>query len=504
MGGWWRSPSEGQRVILGLRGKFGLVLAAVLVVTLAGAGALQYRQHQRGLLEILERRGAEQVRLLANRAAGALMTNDLTQLAHYEAELAKDNDVLYAAVLDQQGRPVLEIPRRPGEALELSRPVQAGTETLGTVRISFSTAKVREELRRAARDLVWQGLITILILLATVYGAFARLAIAPIRRVATATLRLAAGDLREAIPIERHDEMGRLAAAFNQMVASLRTLVGEVQRAGLQVSSASAEILAASEQHASGSAQQAAAVGEVTATLEELSGTAAQIAENARAVEGVAAETAHSAQAGAAAVEEAIRAVEGIRARVEEIARKTLALGERSQQIGEVLTLIKEIAGETHLLALNAAIESAAAGEHGKRFAVVAAEVRRLAERTRASTEEIRALIGEIQGATNSSVLATEQGLKEAEGVAARAERAGEALEEILGKVDRTAQAAKQISVATQQQRTASDQIVASMRELAEVIKQTAAGMKQSSVAAGELNQLAEELKARVSAFQVG
>ncbi|MBI3121318.1 MAG: HAMP domain-containing protein, partial [candidate division NC10 bacterium] len=250
MGGWWRSPSEGQRVILGLRGRFGLVLAAVLVVTLAGAGALQYRQHQRGLLEILERRGAEQVRLLANRAAGVLMTNDLTQLAHYEAELAKDNDVLYAAVVDQQGRPVLEIPRRPGEALEVSRPVQAGTETLGMVRIAFSTAKVREELRRAARDLVGQGLITILILLATVYGAFARLTIAPIRRVATATQRLAAGDLREAVPVERQDEMGRLAAAFNQMVASLRALVGEVQRAGLQVSSASAEILAASEQHA--------------------------------------------------------------------------------------------------------------------------------------------------------------------------------------------------------------------------------------------------------------
>jgi methyl-accepting chemotaxis protein len=445
--------------------------------------------------------------------------------------------------------------------LSLEQPIKVGPDTLGTVALGFSLSKVEQALRQATLLILLGAVGSLALLVGVITLVFNRMAIAPLNQIASATQRLAGGDLNQRVTldirdeigalgghfnvmaeqlqamVERErqvkaaldqqissllqvvsaasagrltveapggeDEMGGLAAAFNQMVASLRTLVGEVQRAGLQVSSASAEILAASEQHASGSAQQAAAVGEVTATLEELSGTAAQIAENARAVEGVAAETAHSAQAGATAVEEAIRAMEGIRARVEEIAKKTLALGERSQQIGEVLTLIKEIAGEIHLLALNAAIESAAAGEHGKRFAVVAAEVRRLAERTRASTEEIRTIIGEIQAATNSSVLATEQGMKEAEGVATRAGRAGEALEEILGKVDRTAQAAKQISVATQQQRTASDQIVASMRELADVIKQTAAGMKQSSLAAGELNQLAVELKERVSAFQV-
>ncbi len=549
---------------MGLRTKFSLAVAggvALIMGLLAFATHTLERQH---LTQLLRERGTVQLRLLAQASGGALFTNDMTLLAPFQVQFDRDEDVVFAAVKDKTGQAVAEIKARPPvlpSHLSLEQPVQVGGETLGSVTLGLSLGKVEQALRQGTRFILLGAVGGIALLVTLVALVFTRVAIAPLHQIATATQRLAAGDLRARVDLtvrdeigalgnhfnamaeqlqgmvdrERDikarldqqisnlllvvsaasagkltaeapagdDEMGRLAAAFNQMVASLRALVGEVQRAGLQVSSASAEILAASEQHASGSAQQAAAVGEVTATLEELSGTAAQIAENARAVEGVAAETAHSAQAGAAAVEEAIRAVEGIRARVEEIARKTLALGERSQQIGEVLTLIKEIAGEIHLLALNAAIESAAAGEHGKRFAVVAAEVRRLAERTRASTEEIRALIGEIQGATNSSVLATEQGLKEAEGVAARAERAGEALEEILGKVDRTAQAAKQISVATQQQRTASDQIVASMRELAEVIKQTAAGMKQSSVAAAELNQLADELKARVSAFQV-
>jgi len=491
---------------MGLRAKFSLAVAGAVALIMLVLALAAHSLERRHLTQLLRERGTVQLRLLAQASGGALFTNDMTVLAPFQVQFDRDEDVLFATVRDKAGQAVAEVKARPQALpphLNLEQPVQVGGETLGSVALGLSLGKVEQALRQGTRAILLGALAALALLVALVALVFTKVAIAPLGQISAATQRLAAGDLREAVPVERHDEMGRLAAAFNQMVASLRSLVGEVQRAGLQVSSASAEILAASEQHASGSAQQAAAVGEVTATLEELSGTAAQIAENARAVEAVAAETAHSAQTGAAAVEEAIRAMEGIRARVEEIAKKTLALGERSQQIGEVLTLIKEIAGEIHLLALNAAIESAAAGEHGKRFAVVAAEVRRLAERTRASTEEIRTIIGEIQAATNSSVLATEQGMKEAEGVAARAGRAGEALEEILGKVDRTAQAAKQISVATQQQRTASDQIVASMRELAEVIKQTAAGMKQSSVAAGELNQLATELKARVSAFQV-
>ncbi len=549
---------------MGLRTKFSVAVAGAAALIIVGLALATHSLERRHLEGLLRERATVQLRLLAQTSGSALYNKDMTFLSPFQIQFDQDEDVLFATVRDQTGRVVLDIKSLPlvvPRHLSLEQPIKVGPDTLGTVALGFSLSKVEQALRQATLLILLGAVGSLALLVGVITLVFNRMAIAPLNQIASATQRLAGGDLNQRVTldirdeigalgghfnvmaeqlqamVERErqvkaaldqqissllqvvsaasagrltveapggeDEMGGLAAAFNQMVASLRTLVGEVQRAGLQVSSASAEILAASEQHASGSAQQAAAVGEVTATLEELSGTAAQIAENARAVEGVAAETAHSAQAGATAVEEAIRAMEGIRARVEEIAKKTLALGERSQQIGEVLTLIKEIAGEIHLLALNAAIESAAAGEHGKRFAVVAAEVRRLAERTRASTEEIRTIIGEIQAATNSSVLATEQGMKEAEGVATRAGRAGEALEEILGKVDRTAQAAKQISVATQQQRTASDQIVASMRELADVIKQTAAGMKQSSLAAGELNQLAVELKERVSAFQV-
>ena len=136
--------------------------------------------------------------------------------------------------------------------------------------------------------------------------------------------------------------------------------------------------------------QQAASIAQVTATMEELTDTAKQIAQSATSVEKIADDSAQAAHAGYDSVNEALEAMEKIRRRVADISGKTLLLGERSQRISEVLNLIKDIAGEIHLLAVNAAIESAAAGEHGKRFAVVASEVRRC-RRTRESAEEIKA-----------------------------------------------------------------------------------------------------------------
>lgn len=314
---------------------------------------------------------------------------------------------------------------------------------------------------------------------------------------------VAAGDLSHGFSLSRHDELGMLAQAANDMSAQLRTLIQELQQAALQITSASTQVLTHAEEHASGSVEQAASISEVTATMEELTNTAKQIAQSATSVEKIADDSAHAAHAGYDSVGEALEAMEKIRRRVADISGKTLLLGERSQRISEVLNLIKDIAGEIHLLAVNAAIESAAAGEHGKRFAVVASEVRRLAERTRESAEEIKGIVAEIQSATNSSVLATEQGVKEVENGVSLATRARGSLEEIIQMVDRTTQAIRQITFATQQQQSASEQIVQTMREVAEVTKQSAAGMKQSASSVGELNLLADQFKTRIKEFKL-
>ena len=314
---------------------------------------------------------------------------------------------------------------------------------------------------------------------------------------------VAAGDLSNGFSVSRRDELGMLADAANDMAAQLRKLLQDLQQASIQITGASTQVLTAAEEHASGSVEQAASIAQVTATMEELTNTAKQIALSATSVEKIADDSAQAAHAGYESVGEALEAMEKIRRRVADISGKTLLLGERSQRISEVLNLIKDIAGEIHLLAVNAAIESAAAGEHGKRFAVVASEVRRLAERTRESAEEIKGIVGEIQSATNTSVLATEQGVKEVENGVSLATRARGSLEQIIQMVDRTTQAIRQITFATQQQQSASEQIVQTMREVAEVTKQTAAGMKQSASSVSDLNGLADQFKLRIREFRL-
>ena len=355
-------------------------------------------------------------------------------------------------------------------------------------------------------NLLW-GLVLLSIVLAALAAAgslywatqFSR----PIMSLVPFLKAVAAGDLSNGISVKRRDELGMLADAANEMAGQLRKLLQDLQQASIQITGASTQVLTAAEEHASGSVQQAASIAEVTATMEELTNTAKQIAMSATSVEKIADDSAQAAHAGYASVGEALEAMEKIRRRVADISGKTLLLGERSQRISEVLNLIKDIAGEIHLLAVNAAIESAAAGEHGKRFAVVASEVRRLAERTRESAEEIKGIVGEIQSATNTSVLATEQGVKEVENGVSLATRARGSLEEIIQMVDRTTQAIRQITFATQQQQSASEQIVQTMREVAEVTRQAAAGMKHSANSVGELNLLADQFKTRIKEFKL-
>ncbi len=263
-----------------------------------------------------------------------------------------------------------------------------------------------------------------------------------------------------------------------------------------QLSSSAAELSATSRQQASGAAQQASAISEVTSTIEEMGYTARQIAQSAENVAQVAEQTLLAVGQGNAAVDEAVTMMEGIKGRVQELAEKVLALGEHSQRIGEIIEIMNDIADETHLLALNAAIESAAAGEHGKRFAIVAAEIKNLANRSMESAKEVRKIIAEIQRATNASVMAAEEGLKETERGVRKVYEAGRAMEEIVMLAQRTSEAAQEISMATTQQRTASEQIVETMREVAEVANQTAEGSRQLAEAAAVLSSIAERLQA--------
>jgi methyl-accepting chemotaxis protein len=263
---------------------------------------------------------------------------------------------------------------------------------------------------------------------------------------------------------------------------------------GSELSTAASQLLAASHQQASGATEQASAVSQVSTTIEELGSTARQIAIAAEQVAEASSQTLENLSDGQDAVDNSIQAMERIRGRMQDVSTRVLNLGERSQQIGEIIDLINDLSDETHLLALNAAIEAAGAGEHGRRFAVVAAEVKSLANRALAAAKEVKGVIAEIQQATNSAVLAAEEGGKEVERGVELAHSAGQVMDAIVMVAERTAQSSAEISLATAQQQSASEQVVETMREIADVARQTAAGSRQMAESAQMLTAIAERL----------
>lgn len=286
---------------------------------------------------------------------------------------------------------------------------------------------------------------------------------------------------------EARDELARVFENVTGMITQLRS-------ANVRLRGLASEILAATEEQVAGAAEQAAAVTQTSATLEELAQTSKQIADNSESVVRVAERTLASAEEGMTSVSDTAAGIEEIRATTMQSSDRILMLGERSQEIGRVLTIIDEIAEQTKILALNAAIEAARAGEAGKGFAVVAGEIRKLADSVTASTQEIGRVVREIQASTSALVMATEKAAKRVDEGKDLAHRTADALDRIVAHVEETTDAAKQISIATQQQRSASEQVVVSMKEVAQVSQQQAATARQISGSVGELNQLADTL----------
>ena len=386
--------------------------------------------------------------------------------------------------------------------LEVSAPVLVAGKTAGRILIGLNCRDVDNVLSKLMERL---GLIAFIVLVVSLVGTrpFTTHVVSGLTRLGKMTRKVAAGELREKVPEEGFEEIQTLARDFNAMAANLRTVLGQIQETGASVGTFSSDFMTVIQEQAASASQQATSVAEVTATMEELSRTSRQIAQNAESVKEAASKSVEVAQAGTTLGREGVEAMAQIKERVGDIARKTLFLGEKSHEIGKVMEIIKEIASEIHLLALNAAIESAAAGEHGRRFAVVASEVRRLAEKTRESTETIRGIITEIQSATNSSVEATEQGTREVDRWKETIRLSSEAFSEIIATIERTSEASTQISLATHQQTSANEQVVQAMRQIEEMVRVTASKMKESSASASRLREMAGTLQEKASVFHV-
>jgi methyl-accepting chemotaxis protein len=283
-------------------------------------------------------------------------------------------------------------------------------------------------------------------------------------------------------------------AAFALAAALSRRLSRQIASAVGQVQSSSAELQASTSQQASNVKEQSSSIAEIATTINELLATSRQIAESAQRVAHIASETAKTAGAGDQALIKTQGSIAVIRQQVDLIVSHMMDLGRKSQQIGAVLEIINELAEQTNILSINASVEAAGAGEAGRRFAVVAEEIRRLAERVGASTKDVRSLIDEVRAAVNTTVMATEGGAKAVEAGSRQFSETSASFQQISGMVATSTEAAREIELSTKQQATAVEQVNGTVAQVAQSVREMEAGLGQTAQTALQLSALSREL----------
>ncbi|WP_437759956.1 CHASE3 domain-containing protein [Sorangium sp. So ce1389] len=274
----------------------------------------------------------------------------------------------------------------------------------------------------------------------------------------------------------------------------IRGINRRVRSATRRIESSATELQAAATQQAQGSKEQATTSSEVSATMRELLSTSHQIAESTQRVTQIAADTAAAARAGDDTVKRAREGIDGVQRQVEQIVLHMLDFGKKSQEIGGILQIINELAEQTNILAINATIEAAGAGDAGRRFGVVADEIRKLADRVGGSTKEIRALIEEIRSAANTTVIATESGSKAVDASARQFGDVATSFRQISELVSSTAEASREIELSTKQQATAVEQVNAALLDVARTARETEASSSVTLKTSSELAALSKDL----------
>ncbi|RIJ10027.1 methyl-accepting chemotaxis protein [Pseudomonas sp. 91RF] len=350
-----------------------------------------------------------------------------------------------------------------------------------------------------------QLISTLLALLVGVIAAFiiTRQITRPLQETMAVVERIASGDLSQNVVVTRRDELGVLQQGIARMGVTLRDLISGIRDGVTQIASAAEELSAVTEQTSAGVNSQKVETDQVATAMHEMTATVQEVARNAEEASQAAAAADGEAREGDKVVNEAIAQIERLASEVVRSTEAMSVLQQESDKIGSVMDVIKAVAEQTNLLALNAAIEAARAGEAGRGFAVVADEVRGLAQRTQKSTEEIEGLVAGLQNGTQqvSAVMNNSRALTDSSVALTR--KAGDSLENITRTVSNIQSMNQQIAAAAEQQSAVAEEISRSIINVRDVSEQTAAASDETAKSSVELARLGGQLQQMVSHFRV-
>ncbi len=347
--------------------------------------------------------------------------------------------------------------------------------------------------------------VAVIVLLLGIFAAIliTRQITRPLDSTVIAARRIADGDLTNDLSTTRQDELGLLQNTMQHMTVSLRTLIGGISNGVTQIATAAEELSAVSEQTSAGVTQQKLEVDQVATAMNQMASTVQEVAQNTEDASQAARQASDRAAHGSSVVQHATREISQLAGEVGQLGEAMQRLIQDSDKIGGVIDVIKAVAEQTNLLALNAAIEAARAGEQGRGFAVVADEVRSLAQRTQSSTTEIEALIKSLQDGTGAASELMNASRQRTEGTVALARQAEESLLEITHSIVTIEQMSQQISAAAEEQSAVTDEINRSVISVRDIADQSATATEQSAASTVELARLGSNLQDMVARFRI-
>src|SRR5262245_17465675 len=478
------------------------------MVSLAVLGGVLIRQQSHSLRTAMELQAAATADLVATVAATYVSNRDRAALENLVKQISRDADVSFAEFRDVDGKSLTNGASKPpadsAGMMVFERTIKdpAG-KTIGLYRLGYKADSVEANVRASIVTALC-GIAVVLVVLTVGLALSVRRVVRPVRAIGDALGKLAEGDsdLTARLRAQSDDELGAIVSAFNRVMEKLQALVQSVRVSATEVAGAAVQLAQSTTEVQERSTQQNEATATTAAAVEQLTVSITHVADHTEETRRISEQASRVSERGRDVAQTASAEMTRIAASVKESASAVETLSRQSSEISGIVKVIRGIADQTNLLALNAAIEAARAGEQGRGFAVVADEVRKLAERTSSATTDIAGKIDAIQKEIHNAVARLESGSSEVTGGVKLAEQVAQALAEINDGAKRTLDRINEIAAATREQGSASSSIAQNIERIAQITDGNCSAVRESSLAAGDLEMLANGMLAEVARFK--